>query len=187
MKRELKLELKHLAPYLPYGLKLYTKGSGNEYIRTLAGLSDKGVSVYSKTDPVASDQKINLYKPILKPISNLDGGQLIELFEIAYKQVYKTVDETLNNFHFHGWDDDNFGLVVNDDTFTYGFSMDFEGQQDFRFSYKHINAEYPNSMLMINKLELFEKLIEWHFDVFNLIGLGLAIDATTLNYDAICY
>lgn len=169
------LELKHLAPYLPYELKMYhyCSSSNNKYIRDLQSVGIDRI----KIGDVDWDLDNMNYKPILKPLTSITVEQLIELFEIAYEQVYKTVDKSLTNFHFHGWDGEkDFGLMVKDETFIYGFSMDFERQQDFRFSYRHIGADYENSQLCLYKIQLFNKLFEWHFDVFGLIDKGLAID-----------
>jgi len=124
------------------------------------------------------------FKLILHPISDLTSDQLIELFEIAYTQIFGSPDKSLKNFVMHGWDYNDFGLTVKDEVFVYGFSMDFEGQQDFRLSTRHISQnESPNNMLCLDKFELFQKLFEWHFDVFGLIEKGLAIEksATELN------
>jgi len=163
---ENKLTLEHLAPYLPYGLKILTCKNieGNSVIEemTLDYLKEM-VEI-----PIGE-------KPILRSLSEFQGEDLIELFEIAYNDIYKTVDKELNNFIFHGWDGNDFGLVVLDETFEYGFSMDFERQKDFRFSYRHKGADYPKSFLMIDKLKLFTALFKKHFDVFGLIEKGLAI------------
>lgn len=40
----------------------------------------------------------------------------------------------------------------------------------------HLEDTYP----IFNQLELFEKLHEWHFDIYGLIENGLAIDINTL-------
>jgi len=126
----------------------------------------------------------NEFYPILRPLSDLTSDQLIELFEIAYTQIFGSPDKSLQNFVMHGWDYNDFGLTVKDEVFVYGFSMDFEWQQDFRFSTRHIDQhDTPNNQLRLNKFELFQKLFECHFDVFGLIEKGLAIDksATELN------
>jgi hypothetical protein len=74
----MKLELKHLAPYLPYGLKLKVTDKFYKYdIMTLcdkSGLSNIGIS------EVIDD--IDSFKPILVPLSdfkNINSRQFAEL------------------------------------------------------------------------------------------------------------
>lgn len=54
----------------------------------------------------------------------------------------------------------------------------------FRFStYKgcYVGNFFLTNQYIINNYSLYEKLFEWHFDVFGLIEAGLAIDINTLN------
>lgn len=58
----MKLELKHLAPYLPYGLNiLYWNGNAKEYVEILQVLH------YENRHVLGSDK----HKPILRPLSDL--------------------------------------------------------------------------------------------------------------------
>lgn len=171
-----KLELKHLAPYLPYGLKINT--AENEMY--LIDFKNK------KIESLFRGHLINIYewdefKPILRPLSDLTSNNLIDMFNIAYKFVFDRTDENLTNFHMYGWDEDDFGCTVKDGQFIYGFSVDFEHQKDFRFSCRNIDTDVPNNFMMIDKLQLFEYLFKNHFDVFGLIEENLAIDINTLK------
>jgi len=65
-----KLELKHLAGYLPYGLK------GISIEENLGFEIVKGYSIYGKNDTVClttnvDDIDLELFKPILRPLSDL--------------------------------------------------------------------------------------------------------------------
>jgi hypothetical protein len=63
-----KLEIKHLAPYLPYGLKI--QGQTHKSIETLFGLKGETVFVeYSQSLYAWAD--IFDIKPILRPLSDL--------------------------------------------------------------------------------------------------------------------
>ena len=71
----MKLELKHLAPYLPYGLKLYyehTKKIGQvSNIYTIGeGYDNDDIKISIDR---GSDEHIWMYKPILKPLSDFEG------------------------------------------------------------------------------------------------------------------
>lgn len=168
------LELKHIAPYLPYGVMLGSPAYRNGRISKIR-LEGRHLGKNGLED-------LRFYKPILRPLSDITGEDLISLFDIAYKQVYGDIDKDLDNFHFHGWDGElNFGLTVMDEMFEYGFSMDFEDSKDFRLSYRNKDSLCENSTMKIDKLELFSKLFEMNFDIFGLIDQGLAIDINTLN------
>ena len=57
------------------------------------------------------------------------------------------------------------------------------GNEFYKFKYDSKGAFYLKDSfyrIITNQLELFQKLLEWHFDVFGLIEQGLAIDINTL-------
>ncbi len=121
-----KLELKQLAPYLPYGLKV-TNGKEIAEI-TLRNADD----LQFATD----------FKPILRPLSDLDN-------------------ENVDGYVYSDW------LI-----------------EKYQSSYveNQINS-IKEDIRWINHCEyvIINDLIEWHFDVFNLIPQGLAIDINTLK------
>lgn len=66
-----KLELKHLAPYLPYGLKLYHSGYKAKHILEASikeGVYDREMSAVTLTAMVNDNEYL---KPILRPLSDL--------------------------------------------------------------------------------------------------------------------
>jgi hypothetical protein len=77
----MKLELKHLAPYLPYGLKYFFKGSVQE-IRTLEPQDLGGIML-----EWFNESK----KPILRPLSDLTLDVIVEIGIIGIN-----VDDVLN-------------------------------------------------------------------------------------------
>jgi hypothetical protein len=121
----MELQLKHLAPYLPYQLKI------------LDGWGDIKILDYSYL-------KNPHCKPILRPLSDL--GKYIDSFQLidSFDTVYCEITNTLKLFP-HG-----------------GFN----------------NVEWS---FLIDNYILLQKLFELHFDVFELIEKGLAIDINTLN------
>jgi hypothetical protein len=61
-----KLELKHLAPYLPYGLKVYSEKNGIKKMKLKIEPNPVGCQI--TMDAVL---KYDIYKPILRPLSDL--------------------------------------------------------------------------------------------------------------------
>jgi hypothetical protein len=134
----MKLESKHISPYLPYGLK----GIVNGWVLLVSGI-DKPYTlseVIIKFLNEKSDEPIKNFKPILRPLSDLTKEIEVngEKFVPAGKMI------------------------------THGFHNSFWYETE-KFDYRYLYVMD------------FEKLLEWHFDVFGLIDFGLAIDINTLN------
>lgn len=72
----MKLELKHIAPYLPHGLKCHNMGNtdedGNPFIQEIVGLDIDGalVSGENEDDHYLFEDTF----PILRPLSDLDNN-----------------------------------------------------------------------------------------------------------------
>lgn len=106
-----KLELKHLAPYLPYGLKVKSNLTGS--ILTLKGISYRG----SLQNEEGFDMtNINRSKPILRPLSDLKkeievNGE--KFFPFEYLQ---------NNYPCFGFDYNNEeGFILKTDVVNYKY------------------------------------------------------------------
>lgn len=153
----MKLELKHLVPYLPYGLKFYD--ILHEVTHNVVGIIED--EIYAKDDNgdcYSWYYKESEEKPILRPLSDLtkeieiDGEKFvpIEWFEIG-----DDVNESLE------YGNGNIKLIRSLESMSkYGIVNDV--------NYLPFGA--------------VEKLFEWHFDVFGLIKNGLAIDINTINH-----
>lgn len=63
----MKLEIKHLAPYLPYGLKM----NYGIHCPVLCGLNNTDSIWLKYIDGYTREQHIGDYKPILRPLSDL--------------------------------------------------------------------------------------------------------------------
>lgn len=159
MKTE-KLELKHLAPYLPYDVGYIVNSSKHQiqYKLTAKTLyhSIKVVGFYD-------------IKPILRPLSDLvkeiehNGEKFIPLGKLHYKYCLTASGErtTKASYEYHidrncyatyyGLNGGSFGIYIN--------TLEID-----RTSYRILNW-----------------LFKWHFDVFGLIDKGLAIDINTLE------
>ena len=195
----MKLELKHLAPYLPYGLNIDTSYWDDEP----SPIGKNIISEMTQDDVICSygwasthgrmiqqEYSIDRIKPILRPLSDLTkdiehNGEkfvaLVKLYETAYYGIFKYV--TPYKINFIDQEDNSLGLVVRDEDeerngFTLNFPTDHYNWFEFRLTLDNENLSHN---MTLNQFQLFEKLFEWHFDVFGLIEKGLAIDINTIN------
>jgi hypothetical protein len=136
----MELEIKHLAPYLPYNLRF---DNGRDYEKDyLYGIRANCYNVKMAQGSRDSDYfRLEKVKPVLRPLSDI-------LNEIEYD------DKSFVPMFY--WDDEKRRELLS-------FASE---------SYKYV--EYLEYFIV-------EKLIEWHFDIFNLIPNGLAIDINTIK------
>lgn len=151
---ENKLELKHISPYLPYGLKIIFEKSGK--IIELSGieLSESEKLIFINKNAFFESTIWN-FKPILRHLSDLTkeiehNGEKF----VPYNELYKIkkgieVYEPINI---------NYPIELLIETENYSQDIDlFDGYL------------------------IIQKLIEWHFDVFGLIKKRLAVDINTIE------
>lgn len=194
-----KLELKHLAPYLPYGLKVCSANAeiySSTNIWELEGIVRGNVYLQELTYPA----DIFRIKPILRPLIDLvkliiiDGVSFIPMEALLKeKQTYR--DEKT------GYEITSVYKVVSINHKFY----DLAGRPTNHYQIDYLE-EYTNTQSQIHRLiyddslsrfqhrvitpyedqlglsykELHLLLLEWHFDVFGLIPAGLAIDINTI-------
>lgn len=155
---ENKLELKHVIPYVSYGLKLFYKGS-NGSINSMGDttIDDPDftgdiVQINAKDKYVVCDSDyekgIELYisciKPILRPLSDLTS-------EISHNdRTFVPYSIILCQYNDQCFSTNSAGKIL----------MYIDG------SWRDV-LEWP--------FDLVCQLISWHFDVFSLIPAGLAI------------
>lgn len=155
----MELELKHLAPYLPYGFKILEPHTGNIRKMNLGqGRSSSWVGLKTVLrNQETSKERYTVYSPILRPLSDLtkeiehNGEKFIpfENFMLQNHNIQEiriTLDPT------------------SDDFMIYDLHEDGEGNTS------EISCSY----------EFYRLLFEWNFDVFGLIDKGLAIDINTI-------
>ena len=161
----MKLELKHIVPYLPYGLKCRVKDKGKTKFSELSGIYNDCSCVFF--DIIESQQGFSEVKPILRPLSDLtkeiDGVVgIVELAKIAAE--YWGVDFDVDKISPFG------AGVCSTDGCEFGFTgLEFYFLGDEKDS------------IEINQLTYFEYLFENHYDVYGLIEKGLAIDINTIE------
>ena len=101
----MKLELKHLAPYLPYGLKYVKYSDNNSPIRhdIMQGVSTNGIYACGDITPLSFKN----CKPILRPLSDLKSNSFRSYDYLVNENVYSFEEyEFIFKNHF-----DVFGLI----------------------------------------------------------------------------
>mgnify|MGYP001561093607 CR=1 FL=1 len=195
----MKLTLNHIAPYLPYNLNIYNVRESRIWILDLSTKSLTKKHIGITTVLLAND----LFKPVLRPLSDLveeiefDGKKFIplkhlfELYETNQFSSEKHIQRDIKNIgvdiisckHMkykysnkedfilkYAFDTTNMGTLV------YSFTYD-DGLH--RFAVRNETHEKP--LGVAHQLEMFQKLFEWKFDLFELIKNGLAIDINTIK------
>jgi hypothetical protein len=149
----MKLELKHLADYLPYRLKLLDeKAEINDNIFTLESIT---IHETVSDNDGNCDILFTEIKPILRPLSDLtkeievNGEKFVLLSSL--EETFRPSTRDLSIFLFNG------KICIDIETENYSQTIDlFDG------------------------FLIIQKLLEWHFDIYGLIENGLAIDINTI-------
>jgi len=156
------LELKHIAPYLPYGLKVDLSYYDDEEPQIVNGIPDysniniDGGKASTYGARIIQEYSIDKIKPILRPLSDLTE-------EINIKNdVFIPVE------YFEIGDDDSGTEYDNGNIKTIEKLIDISKYNCF-----HDIHYLPFSLV--------QQLLEWHFDIYGLIDKKLAIDINTLN------
>ncbi|WP_101690732.1 hypothetical protein [Dysgonomonas massiliensis] len=168
----MKLELKHIAPYLPYGLKVQATGMSDTHICTVVEVGiEFGLYIRAK-------QKDNKHwccsnywemKPILRPMSDLYkeiNGEvaIVELAKIACKSVGITCDIS----HINKYDGTVFLNSLTEFSYNKGGNFFlYDGESETHY--------------LINQFELFDYLFANHYDIYGLIDQNLAINLNEIE------
>ena len=153
----MKLELKHLSPYLPYGLNLK--------INTPIGTSNRVLELDCGHDFNLHLSEGNV-KPILRPLSDLYKN-----IDINGENIIPVIELANINFPRHAWVIVDKWQFIKTKAGGYTFEWD-DGYECWLF----------DGSSQMNQVALHYKLLEWHFDVFGLIEKGLATDINTLDH-----
>ena len=151
------MELKYLASYLPYHLKGVT--GDHEIVICGLNINHQYIQNICNDNTVRFDQ----IKPLLLPLSALtepmeDGSvPIVELAKLAFPN--------------HIWYLNRMGTHAVCDT----------GRLVFEFDDAYNIFLLDDSANMIDHIKLFEYLFANHFDVYDLIPTGLAIDKRTIK------
>ena len=171
------LELKHIAPYLPYGLEWKRNNDDSTYEVTSIDTSMPHVLAelgFCNKEEFGIDS-IDKGKPILRPISSMTKEEAKEFSMLALSHCVKDDSSLL--------DLDVKTDKVSGTTINCSFS-------EIMFNYIHTVTTYSicvcgDFIKIVDKetgqvvsvsYSLYEWLFENHFDVFGLIDKGLAIE-----------
>lgn len=170
-----KLELKHISPYLPYGLTVHS--DYNNRTEKIVGICQyiDGFEILTvdatKDNPVIWSWKVGEFRPYLRPLSDLtkeiehNGGRFTPLFELFKLSLGKVSVEKIPNEFKCFEKDDCLNIKIKDLLFGYDTT-----DNSFCLILKNTVITPANQHL------LFFKLAEWHFDfAYNLIDQNLAI------------
>ena len=186
-----KLTLKHLAAYLPYGLKAEMIDYKSDYVGKkydeIIGVHqwDKNRQYWSFLTVGGSKPNIDRIKPILRPLSQLTQEivhnekkfvPMVELYKIArgrYKdsvvKYWSVMSTTSIRVEQEGFNNFFFSLVNSD------CDVRLKNGLNFQLRSTNLYNDNPKTIMVQCWNLLFEKLHEWHFDMYNLINRGLAV------------
>ena len=175
----MELELKHIAPYLPYGLKWklqrLSKFVMSGITRETLFAEDGAVLTW----PKHPDLPRALF-PLLRPLSSLaevievDGRSFIPIIELVRLEngggIFEYQIEKLFIQEFGAY----IGLYYTSSVGLVEFSYN-PGLMTFTMMRIHKDESYKCDLTVNHQLEMFQKLFEWHFDVYGLINKKLAV------------
>lgn len=165
----MKLELKHIAPYLPYKLRVQY-WDRNVQLNAASGSSTNWIGINALLQ--RQGEKQNCY-PILRPMSDLIKPIKIK----GYNKDFEFIPlEHLSKIAFpkngiHEYSEDilrvklgvNYSFYYNEYEKSFGCQVGYNGR-----------GKWDYDCFVNNQKELFEALYMWHFDVDDLISKGLA-------------
>jgi len=199
-----KLELKQVSPYLPY--RLNWQASKNQFdfgkteILEMVGVNnDKGLDIdFLFKDDLVFLSSLRPIKAILRPLSDLTkeieqngkkfvpaqilhriGSEgLLDPFDSQYRR-YKG-KYNINEFEDAGYN----VLRVSTQDKKYGvieISYAIEDTDGVSFYYSRNQNEKYIAGGCLEQYQLYQRLFEWHFDIFGLIEKKLAVDINTIK------
>ena len=162
----MKLELKHITPYLPYGLQVEYRGE----VTTLDALDVEGGAFVGENRMVSFVNQRHI-KPILRPLSSMSKKEAYDLLSLVVFDLTVDIEDMENliikrdlneiiikcTFKNSIYYDTLFSLYISGERILYT-STDNDGEEPLLTSYS-----------------MYEHLFSNHFDVFGLISKGLAI------------
>ena len=164
----MKLELKHIAPYLPYELRLSHIESGS--VHTMLRVDIFGGVNALNLKIIGEDA---ILKPLLRPISSITEEEALELLKCAMPCSEQDVSKGSYSLAKDGSD---LSFTTKDYCLCDYVVFIDNGTLGVECEYKTggLSNHYPDMVA-------YEWLFKNHFDVFGLIDRGLAIDKTKLK------
>lgn len=191
-----KLQLKHIAPYLPYGLKCQCRDLGILELTSVSTINkdyqcwfesaldynnrDFNYGILSRNSECGIGFNLDKIKPLLHPMSDLykeiDGKVgIVELAKIADGDDCWTLG-------------DKPFFEINSDSVSVGYARRNAGSYGF-LEFSMFNGEFIihrngyNKLFINNPIRLFTYLFQHHYDIYGLIDKGLAIDLNSISHE----
>lgn len=173
-----KLEIKHIAPYLPYGVEV-------EYTRRIYPKETKrqilSINMLRLCEDAPSKFSI---KPLLRPLSDLykeiDGVVgIVELAKIAgcnidLNKLPINEIETVNIVK-------NYEVEFKYSSGYYRYFIFRNGSFYYKTGHERRYGQDYEPLPQSNQLDLFTYLFQNHYDIWDLIGQNLAIDKSKIK------
>lgn len=163
----MKLTIEHLSCYLPYGLK-FVNSEFAEYTFPLVSVSNISYELNdddSGIEVILFDDETHI-KPLLRPLSQLtetithNGETFVPIAELSNLANEWLGIPIIKMAKTKG----NINTIVTLKGYVFGFDND-----GFYIKEGH------NAWSVANQWKLWQKLFQWHFDVFGLIEQNLAL------------
>lgn len=145
--------LERIAPYLPYGLKVYDYEMRQIYLCAGICFAENELLTHDNIDGSVERYSPYLLKPILRPISDLTKPCL-EGGKFPFKDLKKEIG-------FDNWCE------------AYSNALDVLEDNAYSVRFSELTIRMPYEFVCY--------FLKHHFDVFGLIGCGHAIDINTLS------
>ena len=163
----MKLELKHIAPYLPYGLTVKNENGYNCKISNIiVEYSDLVcINEYGEDDTL----HISDIKPILRPLTSIKWEEARELLSIVVD------DDVIGCIDIEASALENKVKIISCTPYGEDKIVIDNYDSDIKAYYECYNGQiysYPVTY------QAFQYLLKNHFDIFGLIEAGLAIEKT---------
>lgn len=175
-----KLQLKHIGPYLPYGLQVQIIETGNNRKLISVNANESVVLAADDLNPFSFPRckPVTGIKPILRPLSDLykeiDGKVgIVEIAKMLSGTVLvEKIDGCCTNLSYFKC------------TFEDGFEELIINENCEGWYRSYFDKNQPSTgRNVINQFEVFQYLFQHHYDVFSLIDKGLAIDLNSISHE----
>lgn len=183
-----KLSISHIAPYLPYGLKVKHESIDEDVteICNLESLSLDCITFDNGCDYYFDDSEYDnpIIKPLLRPLSDLykeiDGEVgIVELAKIAgcnidLNKLPINEIETVNIVK-------NYEVEFKYSSGYYRYFIFRNGSFYYKTGHERRYGQDYEPLPQSNQLDLFTYLFQHHYDIWDLIGQNLAIDLNSIK------
>lgn len=167
----MKLELKHLAPYLPYGLMASASDYDlniNEFIGEICSWEYSNSKFRMWNDDELRSELVNIgsIKPILRPLTSMKWEEARELMSIVIE------DDVIGCVDIEASALENKVKIISCTPYGEDKIVIDNYDSDIKAYYECYNGQiysYPVTY------QAFQYLLKNHFDIFGLIEAGLAV------------